>query len=96
MAQFLGKIEGNRQAVTRLGTKDSGMLAIATGWDLGVEVVGRHVDGEDEFTILVNGGSNGRYPALEVMKVKRIQDSLVITPGLGWDMLFGTKKEPGQ
>jgi hypothetical protein len=33
MAHFYGRVEGNRGAATRLGTKDSGIGTVAASWD---------------------------------------------------------------
>ena len=33
MAQYYGRVEGNRGEATRLGTKDSGIGTVAASWD---------------------------------------------------------------
>ena len=33
MAQYYGRVQGNRGEATRLGTQDSGMDALAASWD---------------------------------------------------------------
>lgn len=35
MAQFIGRISGGKSEATRLGTKATGMVAEANGWDIG-------------------------------------------------------------
>ena len=38
MAHFRGTVEGSRGEASRLGTKNSGLLVSANGWDIGVDV----------------------------------------------------------
>jgi len=38
MAHFLGKIEGSRKPITRLGTKASGLSTTAASWDGAIHV----------------------------------------------------------
>ncbi len=38
MAHFYGVVQGNRQATSRLGSKQSGMSATAASWDGAVRV----------------------------------------------------------
>ena len=58
MAQFYASIEGNRGPATRLGSKASGIVAEARGWNVGGEVVITHIDGKDVVRIYRTGGSN--------------------------------------
>ena len=58
MAHFYASIQGNRGEVTRLGTKNSGIVAHIRGWNIGVFVSINHVNGEDVIVINKTGGSN--------------------------------------
>lgn len=60
MAQFLGSVSGTRGEATRLGSKNSGLTVQANGWNVGVTVHARHVDGEDVFDVYATSGSNHR------------------------------------
>jgi hypothetical protein len=59
MAQFRATISGQRGGASRLGSKASGIEANVDGWDAGVRVIARHVDGKDVFDVFRTGGSNG-------------------------------------
>lgn len=58
MAQFIGSVEGNKGAATRVGHKSSGLTTKTNGWNCGVCVVARHEDGIDYFDVYSTGGSN--------------------------------------
>lgn len=58
MARFIGRLRGGRGEVSRLGTPASGIRATVSGWNVGVQVSGGDVDGEDVFYVYANGGSN--------------------------------------
>lgn len=60
MAQFIARIHGQRDAASRLGSKESGITASACGWNLGIVVEGRYNEEteSDEFTVYLTGGSN--------------------------------------
>lgn len=58
MAQFRGTIQGQRGLASRLGTKDSGLVVTANGWDTGVTVELVHSGGVDEVRVYRTGGSN--------------------------------------
>ncbi len=60
MAQFRATIEGTRGPASRLGTKDSGLLVTANGWNIGVRVDLDHINGEDIITICLTAGSGHR------------------------------------
>lgn len=59
MAHFIGGIQGNRGAASRLGSKGSGIEAYAQGWHSGVHVYGHYNEREerDEFRVYANHGS---------------------------------------
>ena len=61
MAHFIGYLQGNREDVSRLGSKGSGVQAQAQGWDIGGRVcVGYNpTTGEDEVTFTLTAGSHG-------------------------------------
>lgn len=58
MAQFMTTIQGNRGETSRLGSKNSGMVARVNGWDSGVTVIAGHDDEGDFFNVYQTGGSN--------------------------------------
>ncbi len=62
MGHFIGYLKGNRGEASRLGSKDSGMSAIARGWNIGAQVwVGYDEEkGLDFVDVTIDGGSNGR------------------------------------
>lgn len=58
MAHFRSIIRGNRGESSRLGSKDSGMVASVDGWHTGATVRIAHVDGRDLVSVYRTGGSN--------------------------------------
>lgn len=60
MARFKADICGNRGPASRLGSAASGMDAHIRGWDVGVRIAARADGDEDEFSVYVTSGSNGR------------------------------------
>lgn len=60
MAQFRGVLQGNRGAVSRLGTKNSGLVSHVDGWNIGTTVSISHnkVTGNDEVTVSITSGSS--------------------------------------
>lgn len=38
MAQYIGRLKGGRQAITRLGHKTTGLQAEANGWNIGAKI----------------------------------------------------------
>ena len=60
MARFIGRLQGSRGEVSRLGGTASGIWAVVQGWEVGVRVVGQDTDGQDAFYVYANGGSNAR------------------------------------
>jgi hypothetical protein len=58
MAQFRATISGQRGEASRLGSKNSGMSALVNGWNSGVRVEARHIDGMDCFDVYATGGSH--------------------------------------
>jgi hypothetical protein len=58
MAQFRATIQGNRGQASRLGTKSTGLVVTANGWDTGVRVELSHRMGVDHVLIYRTGGSN--------------------------------------
>lgn len=59
MAQFRALIQTPRGSVSCLGHKSTGLIATVNGWDTGISVHARHVDGRDIFEICKTKGSNG-------------------------------------
>lgn len=61
MAQFMGVIRGNRDAASRLGSKDSGIDGHIKGWRSGVKVKAYHDSdtNRDVFDVYATRGSNG-------------------------------------
>lgn len=62
MAQFRAIIRGQRGEVSRLGSKQSGMVAHVDGWHTGVTVRISHCDGRDLVSVYRTGGSNAATP----------------------------------
>lgn len=63
MAQFIGRIKGQRGEATRLGTKASGVTVEANGWNIGVKAGAFHIsshgaNGLDVVEVYLTGGSN--------------------------------------
>lgn len=58
MAQYRATIEGQRGTASRLGSKQSGMVAHVDGWHTGATVRISHVDGRDLVSVYRTGGSN--------------------------------------
>ena len=80
MAHFIGALHGNRGSVTRLGTPNSGIQAVARGWNVGVNVMGRKEDEGDVFTIHADGGSNGRAAGMYIGTVKLVDGKVTFIP----------------
>lgn len=58
MAHFYGTLIGNRGQTTRCGSADSGMLAKASGWNIGGITRIEHTN-VDKVTFSITQGSNG-------------------------------------
>jgi len=59
MSRFYGSLQGNRGAVTRCGTPNSGLMAHVHGWEVGVKVeVHDDGTGHDVISVSTTGGSN--------------------------------------
>lgn len=59
MAHFYGSLIGKGfKAITRTGTKWTGMIAHIRGWNVGVRVELRYEGGKDKIRIYETGGSN--------------------------------------
>jgi|WetSurMetagenome_2_1015567.scaffolds.fasta_scaffold594941_2 hypothetical protein len=82
MAQFIGIIQGNRGETSKLGSKNSGMLAEARGWGLGGEVQMRYnkEKDRDEVVFSINGGSNGErgVPFIQIVAYRDKDRNLII------------------
>ena len=61
MAQFRATIKGQRGQASRLGSKETGIVADINGWNLGVRVEAFYDADSDQdiFTVFETGGSNG-------------------------------------
>ena len=59
MAQFIGKIQGQRGQATRLGSKSSGLEVQANGWNIGCTARLNYngIKERDEIDIYVTAGS---------------------------------------
>lgn len=72
MAQFRGTLIGNRGAVSRLGTKKSGLSGTFNGWNVGLNLSANR-DANDKADIVfatLTGGSSGhndKLPEIYVM-----------------------------
>lgn len=61
MARFYGGVQGNRGEITRCGSKDSGIVARAQGWEIGARIecfVGS--DDRDYVQVWITGGFKGK------------------------------------
>lgn len=70
MSQFIGSVQGSRGTVTRTGTKKSGLLVVANGWNVGANISISWDDKlkEDIVTISLTSGSNGEHYAKNIGK----------------------------
>jgi hypothetical protein len=59
VAQFIGYLKGARGPTSRLGHKNTGLLAEASGWHLGARVRMYHSDDGDKVRIFLTRGSGG-------------------------------------
>jgi hypothetical protein len=57
MAHFIGTLKGMHGKASRLGSKNSGVIAQAQGWQIGGEVHVYHCRGKDYVSFSINGGS---------------------------------------
>lgn len=65
MAQFRSVIRGQRGETSRLGSKQSGMVAHVDGWHTGATVHIDHVDGRDRVIVYrTSGGGHGQSKTL--------------------------------
>lgn len=62
MAHFRGTVKGSRGVSSRLGSKKSGLVVTADGWDVGIRVEVWHGGGKDHVRVYRTGGSNERTP----------------------------------
>jgi hypothetical protein len=79
MARFIGYVQGQAGDASRLGSPRSGITAQAQGWNVGVKVMGRDVDGEDEFAIFSTGGSSGAGSTKHLGTVRLVDGVPVFT-----------------
>ena len=67
MARFLGTVQGQRGAASRLGSVKSGLAGKVNGWNVGVRVEARVGSrGLDELTVYATGGSQARGSAVAI------------------------------
>lgn len=59
MARFRGRVKGQREAASRLGSGKSGLVAEANGWECGVRVRANAIGDVDHFDVLMTQGSDG-------------------------------------
>lgn len=72
MAHFIGYLNGSAAGeASRIGSAKSGIDARAQGWNVGVRVSGRVVDGEDVFEVFATGGSNASCYERHIGTVRR-------------------------
>ena len=79
MARFIGRLQGSRGAVSRLGGTASGISARVQGWNVGVRVYGQSREGKDVFWVYATGGSNGRPPESAVAVISQDETGAVVT-----------------
>lgn len=70
MAHFIGKLQGARGEASRLGTKSTGMVAKARGWEIGGEVRAEYdaTNQLDRVSLSIDGGSNGGMGSRELVR----------------------------
>ncbi len=80
MAQYRATIQGQRQSVSRLGGKSSGITARINGWHLGVAVNGRYDEKTDcdVFDVDVTGGSAGGNNRDFIVTERRTPEGLLL------------------
>lgn len=61
MSRFYGSLQGTRGEATRQGSANSGLRAHIRGWDVGIKVYAKDVNGKDVFDVYVSSGSNGKH-----------------------------------
>ena len=70
MSQFYASINGSaKNEATRQGTKNTGISGHIRGWDIGVKVIGQHINGIDCFSIYMTSGSNDHSHNLKIGEV---------------------------
>lgn len=83
MARFRGTVQGQRGQASRLGGTKSGLQVNCHGWDGGVFVSGSvNEKGEDEFTIIGNGGSNGHRAGVHLLTLDHLGKVVWVNPVL--------------
>jgi hypothetical protein len=77
MAQFRGALQGNRGAVSRLGSKQTGLRASVRGWTAGVSVYAYHDEqtGEDVFKVREDGGSHALRAGQALVTIRHRGDA---------------------
>jgi hypothetical protein len=58
MAQFYGEITGQRTTIHTIGSKKSGIIANIRGWNYGIHIKCKTINGRDVFHVYKTGGSN--------------------------------------
>ena len=69
MAQFHGKIIGQRRETSTVGNKGSGLSIRAGGYNIGAQIELSHDLGEDIMVIYVTSGSYGKYARKEILRL---------------------------
>ena len=69
MSQFRGTVKGNRGEASRLGTKSSGLMVEANGWNKGIRVICNHEDNQDVFYVWETSGSSGSSESKFIMEI---------------------------
>ena len=59
MSHFHADLTGSTQQITRTGTKNSGIRAHIRGWNIGVRIILKHVEGRDILEVWETTGSRG-------------------------------------
>jgi hypothetical protein len=91
MARFYGGVEGYRDKVTRIGSKDSGLRVFAQGWRIGARVrcfVGD--DDVDQMSVTLYGGTLNMVKDLCLGRWKNVNGVIVPLVYEKPDILFGT------
>lgn len=84
MAQYLGSISGQRGAVTRLGSKASGLRVVGNAWNVGAVVYLNHMSARDSdiVSITIDGGSHAERDPIHLITLDERDTPLEIAAKL--------------
>ena len=80
MARFIGWIEGQAGAISRLGSPSSGIRAEARGWNVGAKIVGSASGEDDYFDLFATSGSNRSTCDVYLGQIQLVKGVPTFTP----------------